>query len=62
MVPGKVTAAQVKTGQVKTVQGQSLRVKAEKGMVSVNDAEVVNAAVMADNGVIHVVDTVVLPN
>jgi uncharacterized surface protein with fasciclin (FAS1) repeats len=62
VVPGKVTAAQVKTGQVKTVQGQSLRVKAEKGMVAVNDAKVVKADVMADNGVIHVIDTVVLPN
>src|SRR5690242_7217441 len=62
VVPGKVTAAQVKTGQVKTVQGQSLSMKADKGAVSVNDAKVVKADVMADNGVIHVIDTVVLPN
>ena len=62
VVPGKVTATQVKSGQVKTVQGQSLSVKADKGAVSVNDAKVVKADVMADNGVIHVIDTVVLPN
>jgi uncharacterized surface protein with fasciclin (FAS1) repeats len=61
VVPGKVTAAQVKTGQVKTVQGQPLSLKADQGGVSVNDAKVVKADVMADNGVIHVIDTVVLP-
>src|SRR5689334_7543111 len=40
VVPGKVTAAQVKSGDVKTVQGQSLRVRAEGGAVMVNNAHV----------------------
>ena len=61
VVPGKVTAAQVKSGPVKTVQGQSLRVRAEGGSVMVDDAKVVKADVMASNGVIHVIDSVVLP-
>jgi uncharacterized surface protein with fasciclin (FAS1) repeats len=61
VVPGKVTAAQVKPGDVKTVQGQSLRVRADDGAVMVNNARVTKADIMASNGVIHVIDTVVLP-
>ena len=62
VVPGKVTAAQVKPGSVKTVQGQSLKVRTEGGAVMVDNARVIKADVMASNGVIHVIDTVVLPN
>jgi uncharacterized surface protein with fasciclin (FAS1) repeats len=61
VVPGKVTAAQVKPGDVKTVQGQSLRVRADGGAVMVNNARVTKTDIMASNGVIHVIDTVVLP-
>ena len=61
VVPGKVTAAQVKSGNVKTVQGQSLRVRADGGAVMVDNARVTNTDIMASNGVIHVIDTVVLP-
>jgi len=62
VVPGKVTASQVKPGAVKTVQGQSLSVRTEGGGVMVDNARVIQADVMASNGVIHVIDTVVLPN
>ena len=61
VVPGKVTAAQVKPGDVKTVQGQPLRVRADGGAVMVNNARVTKTDIMASNGVIHVIDTVVLP-
>ena len=61
VVPGKVTAAQVKPGDVKTVQGQSLRVRSDGGAVMVNNARVTKADIMASNGVIHVIDMVVLP-
>ncbi len=61
VVPGKVTAAQVKPGDVKTVQGQLLTVRADGGAVTVNDARVTQTDIMASNGVIHVIDTVVLP-
>jgi uncharacterized surface protein with fasciclin (FAS1) repeats len=61
VVPGRVTAAQVKPGDVKTVQGQPLRVRADGGAVMVNDARVTKTDIMASNGVIHVIDTVVLP-
>ncbi|HSC96973.1 MAG TPA: fasciclin domain-containing protein [Burkholderiales bacterium] len=61
VVPGKLTAAQVKPGMVKTVQGQSLTVKTNRGGVMVDNARVVKTDIVASNGVIHVIDTVVLP-
>jgi uncharacterized surface protein with fasciclin (FAS1) repeats len=61
VVPGKVTAADVKPGPVKTVQGQPLTVSARNGSVMVDNAKVVKTDIMASNGVIHVIDTVILP-
>ena len=60
VVPGKVMAKDVKAGAVKTVQGGNLTV-ATTGGVTVNGAKVVKADVAADNGVIHVIDTVLMP-
>ncbi|HEX7952788.1 MAG TPA: fasciclin domain-containing protein [Burkholderiales bacterium] len=62
VVAGKVMAAQVKPGMVKTVEGQSLTVSTMNGAVMVNNAKVVKTDIVASNGVIHVIDTVVLPN
>ena len=62
VVPGRVMSAQVKPGAVKTVQGQSLKVRTEGGSVMVDNAKVIKTDVMASNGVIHVIDTVVLPS
>ena len=45
----------------KSVNGQELKIMADGGAVMVNDAKVVTADVMASNGVIHVIDTVLLP-
>jgi uncharacterized surface protein with fasciclin (FAS1) repeats len=61
VVPGKVMAADVKSGKVKTVNGQELDVKVWSGKVSVDGAQVTATDVPASNGVIHVIDTVVLP-
>jgi uncharacterized surface protein with fasciclin (FAS1) repeats len=61
VVPGKVMAADVQTGAVATVQGQPLNLEAKGGGVKVNEARVVKADVVASNGVIHVIDSVVLP-
>jgi uncharacterized surface protein with fasciclin (FAS1) repeats len=61
VVPGKVMAADVKTGKVKTVNGAELSVKAEGGKVTVNEATVTSADIVTSNGVIHVIDAVVLP-
>ena len=60
VVPGKVMAADVKAGKVKTVQGQELTV-ATKGGVMVDNAKVVATDVAASNGVIHAIDTVLMP-
>ncbi len=60
VVPGKVMAKDVKAGKVKSVQGSELTL-ATMGGVTVDGAKVVQADIAADNGVIHVIDTVVLP-
>ncbi len=61
VVSGAVMAKDVKTGMVPTVNGQSLDVKADAMGVTVNGAKVTTADVKASNGVIHVIDTVLLP-
>jgi len=62
VVPGKVTAAQVaKLTSEKTVNGASLSVHTEDGSVMIDNATVTGADIMASNGVIHVIDTVLLP-
>jgi len=62
VVPGKIMAADIagKKANVATVQGSSLAVDATDG-VMVDNAKVVAADIGASNGVIHVIDTVVLP-
>lgn len=62
VVAGKVTASQVvDMTSAATVNGESLTIMVEGGEVFVNDATVIATDVMASNGVIHVVDTVILP-
>jgi uncharacterized surface protein with fasciclin (FAS1) repeats len=60
VVPGKVMAKDVKAGMVKTVQGSSITV-ATTGGVKVDAANVVKTDIAADNGVVHVIDTVIMP-
>jgi uncharacterized surface protein with fasciclin (FAS1) repeats len=60
VVAGKVMAADVKAGNVKTVQGSELTVSTSMG-VMVNNAKVTKTDIVADNGVIHVIDTVIMP-
>jgi uncharacterized surface protein with fasciclin (FAS1) repeats len=54
-------AADVKTMDAKTVQGQSVEIIVADAGVTVNGAKVLKTDVVADNGVIHVIDTVILP-
>ena len=64
VVPGRVMSADVvRAGSARpeTVQGQTLDVRVQNGTVRVNDATVVAADIAATNGVIHVIDTVVMP-
>ena len=60
VVSGKVMAADVKAGKVKTVQGSELTVSTMGG-VMVDNAKVTATDIVADNGVIHVIDTVIIP-
>jgi uncharacterized surface protein with fasciclin (FAS1) repeats len=61
VVSGKVMAADVvKLKSATTVEGSAVKIDAAKG-VKVNDSTVVTPDVAADNGVIHVIDTVLLP-
>jgi uncharacterized surface protein with fasciclin (FAS1) repeats len=60
VVPGAVMAADVTDGDVATVEGQTVTLSTADG-VTVNGATVIQADVVADNGVIHVIDAVILP-
>lgn len=61
VIPGKVTVAEVKPGPVKTLQGDTVNLKSDNGKVTVENANVIQSDLLADNGVIHEIDAVVLP-
>lgn len=61
VIAGKVMAADVKTGNVKSVQGANLGVARAGDFVTVEDALVTKADVAATNGVVHVIDKVLIP-
>ena len=62
VIPGNVKAADVvKLSEAKTVNGEMVMIKTADGKVQVNGANVVSTDVMASNGVIHVIDSVLLP-
>jgi len=62
VVAGEVMAADVaKLDKAETVNGKSVDVTAEGGNVMINDANVTTADIAASNGVIHVIDTVIMP-
>ncbi|SHH20629.1 fasciclin domain-containing protein [Ferrimonas marina] len=62
VVPGKVTANDVVTlSEAKTVQGDSIDIMVQNGAVKVDNAQVIATDVAASNGVIHVIDTVIMP-
>ncbi len=60
-VSGKVMSKDIQPGNVKTVEGASVDVSVKDGNVYVNNAKVVKADIEASNGVIHVIDTVLMP-
>ncbi len=63
VVPGKVMSADVvKLSEAKTVNGKNVAIKVDMGTVSVDNADIVAADIEASNGVIHVIDTVIIPN
>ncbi len=62
VVAGQVMAADVQAGQVASVQGDTIEITIQDGKVMVDQATVVATDVMTSNGVIHVIDSVILPN
>jgi len=62
VVSGKVMSSDLSNGQkAATVQGKDIKVAINKGTVKINDAKVIAADVKAKNGVVHVIDKVILP-
>ena len=62
VVAGKVMAADVKAGPVKTVEGDALTISIVNGRVMADKSTVTKTDIVASNGVIHVIDSVMMPN
>jgi uncharacterized surface protein with fasciclin (FAS1) repeats len=62
VVAGEVMAKDVKPGKVTTVEGEKISITKGSSGVKVNNANVIKTDVTASNGVIHVIDTVLIPN
>lgn len=60
ILPKQVLVDDVKPGAVETIQGENLRLKSDNGKITVNEANVVLSDIEADNGVIHIVDTLLV--
>ncbi|CAM3728051.1 fasciclin domain-containing protein [Polynucleobacter arcticus] len=61
VVAGKVMAKDVKPGKVKTLEGESITIADKNGVLMVNNAKILKTDIVADNGVIHAIDTVLMP-
>ena len=61
VVPGEKTSKKLKSGSAQTLEGAPVEVKVSSSGVMVNDAKVVKADIQASNGVIHVIDKVIMP-
>jgi uncharacterized surface protein with fasciclin (FAS1) repeats len=61
VLPGKVTAAELKDGELKTMNGEKIKVAVAGTSVEVEGAKVFSADVMANNGVMHSIGTVLIP-
>ena len=63
VVPGQVTSSQLTSGQVKTIEGTPVTVKVDNTSktITVNGAKVTQADIPASNGIVHIVDKVILP-
>ena len=62
VIPGKVMAAEIKNGNVKTVNGANLALSKAGDFVTVEDGVVQTADLPATNGVVHIVDSVLIPS
>jgi uncharacterized surface protein with fasciclin (FAS1) repeats len=61
IIKGKVKITEVKPGTIASLEGNLLRLKSDNGLVTVNGASVTQSDLIADNGVIHAIDDVLMP-
>ena len=61
IVPGKILVAEVKPGPLKTIQGDAVTITSDNGKITIDGANVTQSDLAADNGVIQVIDTVIMP-
>ncbi|MGB5895652.1 MAG: fasciclin domain-containing protein [Ignavibacteriaceae bacterium] len=62
VVSGEVTSKEVvKLNKAETLAGKNINIKVKDGSVMINDSKIIGADIMASNGVIHVIDTVLIP-
>jgi len=61
VVPGKIMAADVKPGKVKTAEGASASIRVSSGAPMIDKARIVKTDIECSNGVIHVIDSVLMP-
>jgi uncharacterized surface protein with fasciclin (FAS1) repeats len=61
LMHGKVKVTEIKPGETASAEGSLLQLKSDNGMVTVNDARVTESDIVADNGVIHAIDKVLMP-
>lgn len=61
VIPGRMLSSSLQDGEIKTSAGDMLEIDVDGGKVEVGDAKVANADVAATNGVVHVIDRVVVP-
>jgi uncharacterized surface protein with fasciclin (FAS1) repeats len=60
VIPGKVTTADLKSGKIKTVEGDSVTIKTKKNQIKVGNATIIDSDIPATNGVIHVIDQILI--
>lgn len=61
VIPDKILAADLKAGPVETVNGNNLDVKIKDGNIAINNAKVIKSDLVGSNGVIYIIDTVLMP-
>lgn len=60
VIPGKVTTTELKSGKLKTLEGDSITIKTKKNQIKVGNAMVIDSDIPASNGVIHVIDQILI--
>lgn len=61
ILPGQISASDVKNGQANTLNGKNLNFKVDKGTITIGNAKVIKTDLVGSNGTIHIIDTVLMP-